>query len=296
MSMKSCLITGSSGFVGTNFCNNLKQDFKIVKYDKIKPKYIQEDIVIHLAGIAHDLKNSTNPKEYYQVNTELTKKLFNEFLASKASVFIYLSSVKAVADRVIGELTEEHLPNPVTHYGKSKLLAEQFIFSKPIHQGKRVYVLRPCMIHGPGNKGNLNILFKLVSKQIPWPLGAFENKRSFCSIDNLIFVIGELIKRDDIPSGIYNVADNETIGTNALVSMIAKSQNRKPQIWSISKKLIIMSAKFGDLIKLPLNTERLDKLTQNYVVSNQKILKAIGKDLPFKAADGMFNTLNSFNS
>ncbi|MGK4422647.1 hypothetical protein ACSLVQ_30785, partial [Klebsiella pneumoniae] len=73
----------------------------------------------------------------------------------------------------------------ITHYGKSKLLSEQFILSQDIPKGKRVYILRPCMIHGPNNKGNLNLLYEIVKKRIPWPLGMFKNKRSFCSIDNL---------------------------------------------------------------------------------------------------------------
>jgi hypothetical protein len=58
---------------------------------------------------------------------------------------------------------------------------------------------------------------------------------------------------------------------------------------------MILLAKFGDLIKLGFNSERLDKLTQNYIVSNQKLLIAIGKDLPINAVDGMKNTLKSFN-
>ncbi|MEI5579362.1 SDR family oxidoreductase, partial [Streptomyces brasiliscabiei] len=86
------------------------------------------------------------------------------------------------ADQVVGELVEDVIPNATTHYGKSKLLAEKYILTKQIPESKRVYVLRPCMIHGPGNKGNLNLLYNLVSKSIPWPLGAFDNKRSFCSI------------------------------------------------------------------------------------------------------------------
>ena len=69
---------------------------------------------------------------------------------------------------------------PSNYFGQSKLLAEEYILSKEIPNDKHVYILRPCMIHGPGNKGNLNLLYKIVSKNIPWPLGAFENKRSFC--------------------------------------------------------------------------------------------------------------------
>ena len=150
------------------------------------------------------------------------------------------------------------------------------------------------MIHGPGNKGNLNLLYKLVSKGIPWPLGLFDNKRSFCSIDNLMFIIKELIEQDEIPSGVYNVTDDSQISTNDLVSILAESQSRKPKIWKVSKGLIQALAKFGDILRLPLTTERLQKLTESYVVSNQKIKSAIGKDLPVSAKDGLLKTFQSF--
>ncbi len=288
-------LTGSSGFVGKSFLNYFKQDNIRVSSRGKESNIDGAEVVIHLAGKAHDLKNTSNPDEYYQVNTELTKRIFDSFLISDASVFITLSSVKAVADEVQGLLTEDHIPNPITHYGKSKLLAENYILSKEIPEDKRVYILRPCMIHGPGNKGNLNLLYKLVSNGIPWPLGAFENKRSFCSVDNLMFVINELMRRDDIPSGVYNVADNDPLGTNMIISLIAKSKNLNPKIWNISKKFIILFAKFGDLTKLPLTSERLKKLTQNYIVSNQKLLNAIGKELPINTIDGMRKTIDSFN-
>jgi nucleoside-diphosphate-sugar epimerase len=290
----SIFLTGASGFVSINLISYLDNLFKINKYFKNSEININEHFVIHLAGKAHDLKKTSNPDEYYQVNTELTKKVFDAFLDSDAKVFITLSSVKAIADEVRGELNEEHIPNPITHYGKSKLLAEEYILSKEIPAGKRVYILRPCMIHGPGNKGNLNLLYKLVSKGIPWPLGAFENKRSFCTIDNLMFIIKELIERDDILSGVYHVADDEAVSTNDLISILAQAQNRKAKIWKLSKSLIQFIAKLGDIFRLPLTTERLQKLTESYVVSNQKIKSAMGKDLPVSAKDGLLKTFKSF--
>jgi nucleoside-diphosphate-sugar epimerase len=291
---RKCFITGSSGFVGTSVLRSFCQEnFHIWRRNNnIQLDGVQS--ILHLAGKAHDLKKTSNPEEYYQVNTELTKIVFDAFLDSGAKVFIILSSVKSVADEVEGFLAEEHTPKPITHYGKSKLLAEQYILSKEIPKDKRVYILRPCMIHGPGNKGNLNLLYKIVSKRIPWPLGAFENKRSFCSIDNLMFIIKELIERDDIPSGVYNVADDEALSTNDIVSLLAESQNRKANIWKISKELIQSFAKIGDVLRLPLTTERLQKLTESYVVSNQKIKTAIRKDLPVSAKDGLLKTFNSF--
>jgi nucleoside-diphosphate-sugar epimerase len=294
--LNSFFITGSNGFIGINLIKYFSSNFSFVKYDKSSPVNIQGEVVLHLAGKAHDLKNVSNSSEYYKVNTELTKTVFDAFLASNSKVFITLSSVKAVADEVEDYLTEEHIANPITHYGKSKLLAEQYILSKKIPEGKRVYILRPCMIHGPGNKGNLNLLFKLASKGIPWPLGVFENKRSFCSIDNLIYIIKELIEREDIPSGVYNVADDEPLSTNDVISILAESQNKKAKIWKVSKILIQSLAKLGDLLRLPLTTERLKKLTESYVVSNQKIKSAIGKKLQVSARDGLLKTFNSFHA
>jgi nucleoside-diphosphate-sugar epimerase len=300
------LITGSTGFVGQNWINYGKSKYPNWQYALINRNEIYKtniaeffigiDIVLHFAGKAHDLKNTSSPEEFYQINTEITNKVFDAFLASDAKVFITLSSVKAVTDEVQGMLSEEHTPNPITHYGKSKLLAEQYILSKEIPADKRFYILRPCMIHGPGNKGNLNLLYKLVSKGISWPLGAFENKRSFSSIDNLMFIIRELIERDDITSGVYNVSDDQALSTNDVISILAESQNKKAKIWKISKGLIHSLAKLGDVFRLSLTTERLQKLTESYMVSNQKIKSAIGKDLPVSAKDGLLKTFNSFNT
>jgi nucleoside-diphosphate-sugar epimerase len=292
----SVFITGSSGFVGSSFLDHFKNEVTNVSSRGKESKIDDAKVVIHLAGKAHDLKHTVKSLEYYEVNTELTKIVYDAFLASEANVFITLSSVKAVADDVEGILTEDHGPNPITHYGKSKLLAEQYIFSKEIPEGKRVYILRPCMIHGPVNKGNLNLLHKIVSKNIPWPLGAFENKRSFCSIGNLMFIFKELIEREDIPSGIYNVSDDEPLSTNELIGLIAQSQNRNPKLWNISKKFIEGVASIGDKLHLPLNTERLQKLTSSYVVSNAKIKAAIGKPLPVSSREGLLRTFKSFNS
>jgi nucleoside-diphosphate-sugar epimerase len=290
-------ITGAHGFVAESFKFHFKSSCSFNEYIRDTDFKIKDDsVVLHLAGRAHDLKNTSTPDNYYIVNTDLTKEVYDSFLASDAKIFITLSSVKAVADDVEGVLTEDHAPNPITHYGKSKLLAEQYIFSKDIPVGKRFYILRPCMIHGPGNKGNLYLFYKLVSKNIPWPLGSFENNRSFCSIDNLMFIFKELIEREDIPSGIYNVADDDPLSTNDLIRLIAQSQNRVPKLLNISKKLIEGVASIGDKLHLPLNSERLQKLTSSYVVSNAKIKAALGKPLPVSSREGLLKTFQSFNS
>ena len=293
-------ITGSKGFVGANLHGYLKSFHELhsisVRYQPNQNFDLTTDAIIHLAGKAHDLKKISQPQEYYEANFELTKQVFDSFLLSDASVFIFMSSVKASADEVKDILTEENSPNPKTHYGISKFQAESYILNQQLPAGKRVYILRPCMIHGLGNKGNLNLLYKLVSKNIPWPLGAFENKRSFLSIDNLCFVIQELLNRNDIPSGIYNVADDKPLSTNELIALISKSQNKLPKTLAIPKKLIYLLAKIGDVLHLPLNSERLQKLTDSYLVSNDKIVKAIEKPFPISAEEGFKKTFQSFHN
>lgn len=291
-------ITGASGFLGINLQSYLKESYLIhpisLRYNPDQEIKVDTDAVIHLSGKAHDLKKVSKPSDYYEANFELTRQLFDCFLKSDASVFIFLSSVKAVTDEVDGILTENIVPNPVTHYGISKRKAEEYILSKTLTTGKRVYILRPCMIHGPGNKGNLNLLYNLVSKNFPWPLGSFDNRRSFLSVENICFLIDELLKNENIPSGIYHVADDESLSTNELIQIIETSLGKKSNILKISPLAVKKIARIGDFLHLPLNSERLKKLTDSYVVSNEKIKKALQKELPISTKNGLIKTIKSF--
>lgn len=302
-------ISGAKGFIGKNLTEHLTKNGNQVTAVSRTPENENElsweqlfsggmdaNVFIHLAGKAHDLKKTPNPEEYFEVNTELTRRVFNLFLQSKAPVFIYMSSVKAAADTVDGILQEDVIPNPQTPYGQSKLQAETYILGQVVPAGKRIFILRPCMIHGPGNKGNLNLLYKFVSKGIPYPLAAFENKRSFLSIANLEYIIDGLIN-NDVPGGVYNIADDEPLSTNDVIHIISKAIGAKPRLWQLSPALLKGIARVGDKIRLPLNSERLKKLTESYVVSNEKIKKALKTDrLPVSSTEGLSRTIKSFNS
>lgn len=312
------LITGVHGFVGSNLVKALSKENTIYGLDIISPqkegvkftygwehldtKEIPEvDAIIHLAGKAHDTKNQSKAEVYFQVNTELTKRIYDYFLASKAKKFIFFSTAKAAADRVESILTEDVVPTPVGPYGESKIKAEEYILNQLKVKSEKLkdrdtYILRPCMIHGPGNKGNLNLLYGVVKKGIPWPLGAFENKRTFTSIDNLCYIIKGLLTKD-VESGIYNINDDEAVSTNELIEIICSAMGKKARIWKIPRGLMEGFAKLGDTLHLPLNPERLQKLTENYVSSNAKIKKALGiEQLPVRAKDGLTLTIKSFNS
>ena len=306
------LITGVHGFVGTNLVKALSKEHIIYGLDIIspikegvrytfswdfldKPDEIPEvDAIIHLAGKAHDTKNEAAAEVYFKVNTDLTKKIYDYFLAHDSiKKFIFFSTAKAAADKVDGILTEDVVPSPVGPYGESKIAAEKYI-QEHLVADKQVYILRPCMIHGPGNKGNLNLLYGVVKKGIPWPLGAFENRRTFTSIENLCFVINGLLTKD-VPTGIYNMGDDEALSTNELIEEICRSLGKKAHIWKLPKGLMTGIAKIGGAFHLPLDSERLRKLTENYISSNDKIKKALGVEkMPVDAREGLKTTLESF--
>jgi nucleoside-diphosphate-sugar epimerase len=311
--MKTILITGAYGFVGTNLVNYLKDNYtmwaldvrdqrkglysRYFSWDDLDSIPFDEiDTIIHLAGKAHDVKGTSEAQIYFDINTGLTQKVFDRFLSSDSKKFIFFSSVKAAADYVTGDiLTEDIVPHPVGPYGESKIKAEEYIQSKEWNN-KKVYIFRPCMIHGPGNKGNLNLLYNFIERGIPYPLGSFDNKRSFTSVENLCYII-DLVVKENIKSGIYNIADDMPLSTNRLIEFICEGLGRKPRIWKIQRNIINLMAKTGDILHLPLNTTRLDKLTENYVVDNNKIKIALKiKHLPISSESGIIKTIKSFKA
>ncbi|MDD7632853.1 MAG: NAD-dependent epimerase/dehydratase family protein [bacterium] len=326
------LITGVHGFVGSNLVKYLLKGNTIYGLDIVQPQkdgvkctfswdaldqpnaMPQIDAIIHLAGKAHDTRNKSAADVYFKVNTDLTKKIFDWYLACPfAKKFIFFSTAKAAAECVPEVLFEDVTPTPKGPYGQSKIKAEEYIIEALEKQGvsrasmasrtpgnerpangKEVYIFRPCMIHGPGNKGNLNLLYGVVSKGIPWPLGAFDNRRTFTSVENVCFAVYGVLTQD-VPSGIYNMGDDEALSTNELIEVICLTLGRQTHIWRIPKGLMNGMAKIGGWLHLPLNPLRMQKLTENYVSSNAKIKKALGiKRFPVDAREGLKKTIVCF--
>lgn len=285
------LITGAYGFVGTNLCRYLSErghkcvalDIPAAKRNEVP--YVKfhswdelggidfsgVDAIVHLAGKAHDLKHASDAQSYFDINVGLTEKIF-EAAKGKVGRFVYFSSSKAAeAD---------------TPYGKSKLAAERFLDGRAI-------VLRPAMIHGPGNKGNLNLLWGIAKRGFPWPLAAFENRRSFTSIANVCAAVEVLCERGE--NGVYPIADDEMISTNRLIELMAEACGRKPRLCRLPKGLMRFAARIGDILHLPLDTERLGKLTEDSFVDNSALKRHLAwLQMPVRAEDGMRETLKSF--
>lgn len=311
------LITGISGFIGSNLKEYLKEERHIKIYgssrnresirhlsgeieniysnDEILEGNLHFDSYVHLSGKVYNVSEKKNESEYFKANYEMTKKLFDHFVSDKQSKnFVFLSTIHVLTEEPETELDESYVPQPFTPYGKSKFKAEQYI-QENCPPDKNYYILRPSMIHGPGNKGNLNLLYNLVKFGIPYPVGAYNNKRSFVSIENLCFILKEIIERG-IEPGLYHIADDEPTYTHDLVKMIAETTGKKGRIWNISPLFLETLAKVGNKIPFFINEHRLKKLIGDFVVSNKRIKNALGKSLPVRAEEGLKRTLNSLST
>lgn len=283
------LVSGAYGFVGTNLSRFLSGKGHVClaldvargeapyadfyTWDRLDAiDWSRIDAVVHLAGKAHDTRNVTEPQVYFDVNVGLTQKLFTA-CGDKVKTFVYFSSIKAV--------------DGDTPYARSKRAAEEWL-------GGRAVILEPAMIHGPGNKGNLNLLFALARYGLPWPLAAFENRRSFTSIGNVCAVVERLCE-GRVANGAYPLCDDEPVGTNRLVELIAEATGKKARLWRMPRSLMRLVARVGDFLPLPLDSERLAKLTETAVVDNSKLKAALGWGrMPIPAEEGFRTTLRSF--
>ncbi|SDC95654.1 NAD-dependent epimerase/dehydratase family protein [Niabella drilacis] len=295
------IVTGASGFIGQNIMEHLAGSFQIESVSLRKSDWQHSFqgafTVINLVGKAHNHKGVATKNDYFYANLELTKQIFQCFITSSATLMIHVSSLAALEEfESTIPLTEENSCAPDSWYGKSKRAAEIWLLDQPLPENKKLIILRPPMVHGPGDKGNLGLLYNLISKGIPYPLAAFNNLRSFISIDNFGFLIKQIISHQEIvPTGIYHITDDEAVSTNDLIEIIRAQTGKKGITLSLPKAFVKLVAKTGDLIPLPLNTNRLKKLTGTLLVSNKKIKSVLKiEKLPITAREGLVNTIKSF--
>lgn len=295
-------IFGSSGFIGKNLVKSLKLKTDVQEVSLRNTSWrnninIDTGVFINLVGKAHDHKGTATEKDYYFANVELVQNIFEVFNKSTADLFIHISSLAALEEfESTKPLVESDECNPFSVYGQSKREAEQWLIKQSLSENKKLIIIRPPMVHGSGDKGNLGLLYQLISKGIPYPLASFNNERSFISIDNFIFYIEKIIERyDSLESGIYHISDNETVSTSKIIEIINAALKKRVSSISVPKLLIKNLARIGDFIPFPLNSNRLRKMTSDLVVSNKKInslLQII--QLPESAIDGLKKTISSF--
>lgn len=236
--MKKVLITGAGSFVGTNIEKWLLKnpsDFTVDTIDTMNDiwktaDFSKYDVVYHVAGIAHvDPKPEMAPL-YYKVNRDLTIEIAKHAKEKGVKQFIFMSSgiVYHASKSLKADIkTKDTVPNPNDFYGDSKLQAENGLKEMECDTFK-VCILRPPMIYGPGNKGNLPRLGWLATKTPIFP--AWHNKRSMLYVENLAEFVKQAILHE--LNGIYFPQNAEYSDTVEIVRHFAKEHGHK--IW-ISK-------------------------------------------------------------
>jgi len=306
---KNVVITGAKGFIATNLKTHLSEGGMTcigISRNPTGPNEIGWNDLdlgksygsywIHTAGKAHDRSTKVGESEYAKANLHLTQTVFELFLSDPNSEkLIFLSSVKAVASSVEGILREDHYYEVGNPYGKTKKEAEDFLLAQKLPPNKKIIILRLCMTHGPGNKGNLNLLFNFVKRGIPYPFGSISNQRSLLCVDNLSFVINSILNSESFKSGIYNVADDGFLSTTEIIATMAEVLEKRRKIWYIPKTMVNLGFGLCKVMRLNTLNSSLKKLTENYRVSNEKIKNELGlTEMPISSISGLKTTFNSF--
>lgn len=258
---KTLMITGASGFIGTNFIEKYKNKYNIIQVDllKIKPEEIEfknVDTVLHLAALVHQMNGAPREK-YFEINTELTKKVAEVAKKNKVKHFVFYSTVAVYGthgnlnEKLI--LTKESKVNPKTPYAQSKWEAEKILKNLESSNFK-ISILRPPMVYGKNCPGNMKKLEKLVKLFPILPFGNDENKRTLVHIDKLLEKTKNVIDKEII--GITIPKDDEDVSIKEILEYIFKEKNKRRILIKFPKfmrnilyKIIpeIIESLYGDL-------------------------------------------------
>lgn len=245
--------------------------------------------VVHLAGLAHmALDTPRQRQELRRVNVRSTRHLAQAAARAGVSTFVFMSSIKAVADHSgDAPLTETSDPRPEDCYGLAKLAAERQLERIGRESpAMRILVLRPPLVYGAGVGANFAALARLVARGVPLPLGAICNRRSLVYVGNLTAAVVRCLQRPHVPSGIFHLSDGPPVSTPALVAAIAQAQGRPVRLLRIPAAWLARAAAATG------QQARYARLTGSLEVSNRRFCEAFGWKPPFTLAQGLEATLH----
>ena len=227
--MKKILITGQGSYIGDSFKNyvlNNYKDYTIETVDMLTDKWKEADFsgydaVFHVAGIAHIKETKENASLYYKVNCDLAYEVANKAKNENVAQFVFLSSM-SVYGKDTGIIEKSTIPDPVSNYGKSKLMAEEKI-NKLVSPDFKVAVLRPPMVYGKDCKGNFQLLKKLAEKSPIFP--KINNQRSMIFIENLCEFVKLVI--DNEKEGLFFPQNKDYVKTTDIVKAISEIAGKK---------------------------------------------------------------------
>jgi nucleoside-diphosphate-sugar epimerase len=323
--MNTILITGATGFVASHLLPRLLQDnlqvTAAVRNDSARlPAGVASitvgnidgntdwhsalegiNTVVHLAARAHILQDrATDPEaEFLRVNTEGTVNLVKQSIATGVKRFVFISSIGAMTSSSDRPLTESSPCQPDTPYGRSKLQAEQALVQLASQSHMTWTVLRPPLVYGAGNPGNMERLIKLVQKGLPLPFGAVKNRRSLVYVGNLVDAIASTLNHPQAANQTFLVSDREDFSTPELIQKIATNLNHPCHLLSVPPSWLQLGGKLGDTVQnlskkqLSLNTSTIDRLLGNLAIDSSHIQTTLNWQPPFTVDAGLAQTLQS---
>jgi nucleoside-diphosphate-sugar epimerase len=321
---RTILVTGASGFVGRHLIPSLvHRGAKVratsrraveagfpewVEWVKVDPLGAETDlapvldgvdIVIHLATLAHetDPRDQPDESEFMAVNADGSRRLAAAALKAGMGRFVFISSIKAVAESGDVLVDEQSPPRPISPYGRSKLAAELALGRVFNDSPADWCVLRPVLVYGPGNPGNMARLLSLVKSGLPLPLGGIRNRRSFVFVGNLVAAIVQVASTPGVPGRVFHVADDEAVSTPELIREIAAAAGRRVRLWSVPHWALSLAAATGDVasaagLRTGLDSYSLRRLESSLTVSNQALKTATGWRPRLTLAERLRLTLN----
>lgn len=305
------LITGASGFIGYHLVKAaqlaglevdaaVRSTSKLSELDTLKPNYVSLDFdsadalteslekgqyayIIHAAGAT----KAKTIEAYNKVNADFTRNL--ALAASKSAIdlkkFVFVSSLAAIGPSAYEDIqlfTESRKPNPVTAYGKSKLLAEEYLSEIQIPKA----VLRPTAVYGPGEK-DLFIVFKMLQDGLDFYIGKKPQRFSFVYVQDIVNAIMLALDAEYKAEHTYNISDGNVYGRYELADTFKDIVNKKAFRLHIPEGVVnvvanVLESAYANSVKTPvLNQDKLNELTApNWGCS----IEAAKRDLNYRPA------------
>ncbi len=327
--MKTILVTGATGFIAShlipilnqhgwqiiaavrsNCSQSLSTPMKtIVVGDINKNTDWQEalkgvDTIIHLAARAHILQDDAlDPEaEFLKVNTLGTSNLVKQAIQANVKHFIFISSIGAITTLSDKILTENSICQPETPYGKSKLKAEKDLIELAKNSHMAWTILRPTLVYGQGNPGNMERLMKLVQRKLPLPFGAINNRRSFVYVGNLVDAITTIIIHPNAANQTFIISDGEDLSTPQLIHQIANCLESPCSLLPVPLSLLKLIGYMGDGIEqvrqkpFIINSSTIDRLSGSLWVDSSKLRHTLNWQPPYTFEQGLKETFQNHQS
>ncbi|MEP6573560.1 MAG: NAD-dependent epimerase/dehydratase family protein [Gemmatimonadota bacterium] len=309
-------LTGSSGFVGGHLRRALLDGGMQVRSLVRRPAAGESEIsvgdfqdrgllsqalagvetVVHLAARVH-VMTETSPDaaaEYRDVNVTLTRSLLAAAGAAGVRHFVFASSVKVMGETNEAPWTEESPAAPADPYGISKLEAERLIQREARRFGMRATILRFPLVYGPGNRGNMLRLFRLVERGLPLPFGSVGNRRSLAYVGNVVAAFEAVLAAPLTGQEIFFVSDGEDLSTPELLRLIGRGLGRSVHLVSIPPALLVSLAAAGDRIlgsrPAPRLAPAVERLVRSLRVDSSKLTRLSGHRPPWTPSEGLAET------